>query len=163
MSMIDLFKEFHSQAEEREYLPAARLLGYWFIGAFNEAFWQEELRFSETELSRLTGIPNASIHRAVKYLCDRGFLKTWKKNNKTIFKLLSDKVPPPLGRSTGEVTVEQNPLLNIPLSKVITEDNKTNAHARNINNKEGEKDFGKSKTYRYDQPRRKTAPWIDDD
>ena len=109
MSLIDLFKEFHSQTVEKAYPVNARLLGYWFIGEFNEAFWQEELSYSESELSRLTGIPQASIHRAVKYLCDRGHLKTWRKQKtgKTIFKLLSDKLPSKQERSTNELPTKQ--------------------------------------------------------
>lgn len=117
MGMIDLFKEFHSQTVEKEYPASARLLGYWFIGEFNEAFWQEELRYSERELSRLTGLSPATVHRAIKYLCDRGHLKTWKKKNKTIFKLLSDKVPAKQSRSDSEAVVKQTRSTNEALAE----------------------------------------------
>lgn len=95
MSLIDLLKEFHSQTVEKEYPVSARLLGYWLIGEFNKAHWPEELTFSERDLYRLTGLPASTIHSAIKYLCDRRHIKTWRKrrNGSTIFKLLSDKTP----------------------------------------------------------------------
>lgn len=122
MSLIDLFKEFHSQTVEKEYPVSARLLGYWLIGEFNKAHWQEELTFSERDLYRLTGLPASTIHSAIKYLCDRGHIKTWrkKKNGATIFKLLSDKktqstngAPPMHDKCTNGATIEQPALVPI--------------------------------------------------
>ena len=122
MSLIDLFKEFHSQTVEKEYPVSARLLGYWLIGEFNKAHWQEELTFSERDLYRLTGLPASTIHSAIKYLCDRGHIKTWrkKKNGATIFKLLSDKKPqstngaPPMHETcTNGAPIEQPALVPI--------------------------------------------------
>lgn len=96
MSLIDLFKEYHSQTVEKEYPASARLLGYWLIGEFNKAHWAEELSFSERDLCRLTGLPASTIHSAIKYLCDRRIIKTWRKQKtgRTIFKLL-------IGQSTN--------------------------------------------------------------
>lgn len=122
MSLIDLFKEFHSQTVEKEYPVSARLLGYWLIGEFNKAHWQEELTFSERDLYRLTGLPASTIHHAIKYLCDRGHIKTWrkKKTGATIFKLLSNKTPqsangaPPMHETcTNEAPVEQPASISI--------------------------------------------------
>jgi len=122
MSLIDLFKEFHSQTVEKEYPVSARLLGYWLIGEFNKAHWQEELTFSERDLCRLTGLPASTIHSAIKYLCDRGHIKTWRKrkNGATIFKLLSDKTPqstngtPPMHETcTNGAPIEQPALVSI--------------------------------------------------
>lgn len=60
-------------------------------------------------MSRLTGLPPATVHRAIKYLCDRGHLKTWRKKNGTvtIFKLLGDNVPAKQTRSNSGVQAEQ--------------------------------------------------------
>lgn len=96
MSLIDLFKEYHSQTVEKEFPASARLLGYWLIGEFNKAHWKEELSFSERDLCRLTGLKESTIHSAIKYLCDRRIIKTWRKQktSRTIFKLL-------IGQSTN--------------------------------------------------------------
>lgn len=149
MSLIDLFKEFHSQTVEKEYPVSARLLGYWLIGEFNKAHWPEELTFSERDLYRLTGLPASTIHGAIKYLCDRRHIKTWRKRKtgSTIFKLLSDKTPqstngaPPMHEPcTTGATVEQPAFVPIGRTRedVKTLDVKTkeNTHSASANGSE---------------------------
>ncbi len=92
MGLIDLFKEFHSQATVKAYPASARVLYDTLLYEFNAAYWQEELVFSERELSRLTGLANATLHRAVKYLADRGHIKTWHAKKGTIIKLCGAQV-----------------------------------------------------------------------
>lgn len=93
MSFIDLFKEFHSDATEREFPPSARTMYDQLLYEFNARYWQEEILMSERELSRLSGLTVATTHRAVQFLCENGYIKTKKAKHGTIFKLTSDKVP----------------------------------------------------------------------
>lgn len=98
MSLIDLFKWFHYRSTLEGFPPSARVLYFVLLGEFNARFWQNEISYSERELSGLTGLSNASVHRAIKFLADRAYIKTWRKGNRTIFRLL-DVVPESSARS----------------------------------------------------------------
>ena len=90
MSLIDLFKGFHYRSTLEGFPPSARVLYFVLIGEFNARFWQTEISYSVRELSGLTGLSIASVHRATKFLADRAYIKTWRKGNRTIFRLLGD-------------------------------------------------------------------------
>lgn len=90
MSLIDLFKGFHYRSTLEGFMPAARVLYFVLLGEFNARYWQTEISFSVRELSGLTGLSIASVHRAIKFLADRAYIKTWRKGNRTIFRLLGD-------------------------------------------------------------------------
>lgn len=114
MSFIDLFKEFHSDATEREFPPSARVMYDQLLYEFNARYWKEEILMSERELSRLSGLTATTTHRAVQFLCETGYIKTKKAKRGTIFKLTSDKVTQndseaivKQSRSNSGATVEQ--------------------------------------------------------
>ncbi len=100
MSLIDLFKEFHSRAIVYAYPLSVRALFDTILYDFNAAFWPEERVYSERELSRLTGLSAGTIHRALKFLSDRGHIKTHSTKRGTVVKLLEHP------RSTDEAPVE---------------------------------------------------------
>lgn len=108
MSYLDLLKEFHSRAIAEVYPPSARVLYEGLLYDFNAAYWKPELIYSERELSKLTGLSPATVHRAIKFLSDRGIIKTWRTRNKTVVKLLSQAVPQPQSRSDDEANVKQS-------------------------------------------------------
>ena len=97
--LIELFKDFHSQAVEGEYPAAVRALYNFFLGELNVRFWQtDELSYSVRELATLVGLSKSTVYDAVKFLCDRGYIKTSrnKVKTKTFFKILT--VQSTLGR-----------------------------------------------------------------
>lgn len=106
MSWITMFNDFHSRAIAEAYPESVRVLYDTLIYEFNKAFWSPELIYSERELSRLTCLSPATIHRSLKFLSDRKYIKTWRTRNKTVFKLLGDAVPQPQTRSTNEANSE---------------------------------------------------------
>lgn len=111
MSLIDLFKEFHSRAIVDVYPPSARALFDTFIYDFNAAFWPEERVYSERELSRLTGLTPATTHRSLKFLADHGHIKTKSSKRGTIVKLTgvtwsTNEAPMKHQRSTCEAPVK---------------------------------------------------------
>lgn len=108
MSWIDMLNDFHSRAIAEAYPESVRVLYDTLTYEFNKAFWPPELIYSERELSRLTCISPATIHRSLKFLSDRKYIKTWRTRNKTVFKLLGDAVPQPQTRSTDEANSEQS-------------------------------------------------------
>lgn len=90
--LIELFKDFHSQAVEGKYPASSRALYYFFIGELNKRYWAtDELSYSERELADLVGLSKSTIHDAVKFLCDRKFIKTSrdKAKTRTFFKILT--------------------------------------------------------------------------
>ena len=95
MGLIELFKEFHSQAVEKEYPATVRAMYHFFVGELNSRYWQtDELSYSERELGRLTGMSKTAVHQALQYLSDRGLIKVWRKKDKTktFIKLTSDQI-----------------------------------------------------------------------
>lgn len=111
MSLIDLFKEFHSRAIVDVYPPSARALFDTFIFDFNAAFWPEERVYSERELSRLTGLTPATTHRSLKFLSDHGHIKTKSSKRGTVVKLTgvtwsTNEAPMKHLRSTCEAPVK---------------------------------------------------------
>ncbi len=89
--LIELFKDFHCQAVEGKYPASSRALYYFFVGELNAHYWAtDELSYSERELADLVGLSKSTIHRAIKFLCDRNFIKTAHGKNKaqTYFKIL---------------------------------------------------------------------------
>ena len=95
MGLIELFKEFHSQAVEKEYPATVRALYHFFVGELNVKYWQtDELSYSERELGRLTGMSKTAVHQALQYLSDRGLVKVWRKKDKTktFIKITSDQI-----------------------------------------------------------------------
>ena len=107
MSFVDLFKSFHSRAIAEVYPASVRVLFDSFLYDFNVAYWSPELIYSERELSRLTGLSQSTIHRAIKFLSDRGIIKTWRTRNKTVVKLLGNAVPQPQPRAGNESAMNQ--------------------------------------------------------
>ena len=90
--LIELFKDFHSQAVEGKYPASSRALYYFFIGELNRRYWAtDELSYSERELADLVGLSKSSIHDAIKFLSDRGYVKTArnKQKTRTFFKILT--------------------------------------------------------------------------
>lgn len=111
MSLIDLFKEFHSRAIVDVYPPSARALFDTFIFDFNAAFWPEERVYSERELSRLTGLTPATTHRSLKFLADHGHIKTKSSKRGTVVKLTgvtwsTNEAPVEHQRSTNEAPMK---------------------------------------------------------
>lgn len=106
MSLIDLFKGFHYRSTLEGFMPAARVLYFVLLGEFNARYWQTEISFSVRELSGLTGLSIASVHRAIKFLADRAYIKTWRKGNRTIFRLLGD-IPQNVACNTATEKTEQ--------------------------------------------------------
>ena len=83
MGLIELFRDFHTQAVEGRFLASARALYNFFLGELNKRFWTtEQLTYSERELADKAGMAKTTLHDAVKFLCDRGFVKTYKKIKK---------------------------------------------------------------------------------
>ena len=66
MGLIELFKGFHSRAVEQEFPPSARVLYLTLLGEFNAAYWKDELAFTESELSGLTGLRKTTLHERPK-------------------------------------------------------------------------------------------------
>lgn len=91
MSLIDLFKEFHSRAIVDAYPLSARALFDTLLFDFNAAFWPEERVYSQRELSRLTGLPTTTVHRAMKFLSERGYIKTHSTKRGTVVKLVEHR------------------------------------------------------------------------
>ena len=102
--LIELFKDFHSQAVEGKYPASSRALYYFFVGELNKRYWAtDELSYSERELADLVGLSKSTIHNAVKFLCDRNLIKTShnKAKTKTFFKVLTAQSM--LGRCWADV------------------------------------------------------------
>ena len=93
--LIELFKEFHSLAVEGKYPASARALYNFFLGELNARYWAtDELSYSERELADLAGLSKTTLHENIKFLSDRGHIKTYRvKNRKTVFKILGDHKP----------------------------------------------------------------------
>lgn len=90
--LIELFKDFHSQAVEGKYPASVRALYNFLLGELNARFWAtDELSYSERELASLVGVSKSAIHETVRYLCDRGWIKTSrnKSRTRTFFKVLT--------------------------------------------------------------------------
>ena len=90
--LIDLFKEFHTRAVADRYPASSRAIYQFFLGELNAHFWAtNELSYSERELAELVGLSNAQTHRAIQFLCDNGWIKTFRKTvkSRTFFKILS--------------------------------------------------------------------------
>lgn len=90
--LIELFKSFHSQAVEGKYPASSRALYNFFIGELNRRYWAtDELSYSERELADLVGLSKSSVHGAIKFLSDRGYVKTArnKQKTRTFFKILT--------------------------------------------------------------------------
>ena len=109
MGLIELFKGFHSRAVEQEFPPSARVLYLTLLGEFNAAYWKDELAFTESELSGLTGLRKTTVHEAKEFLASRHFIKTWKKKRVTIFKLLGDQVPTSERPSSDRQPTDERP------------------------------------------------------
>lgn len=109
MGFIDLFKDFHREAIRQEFPTSARVLYDILLYEFNGRYWTEEIGFSERDLSVLTGLSAATVHRAVKFLSDRNFIKTRRAKHGTSFKLLGENVPEEMkqSRSSNEAVVKQ--------------------------------------------------------
>ena len=109
MGFIDLFKDFHREAIRQEFPTSARVLYDILLYEFNGRYWTEEIGFSERDLSVLTGLSAATVHRAVKFLSDRNFIKTRRAKHGTAFKLLGENVPEEMKqpRSSNEAVVKQ--------------------------------------------------------
>lgn len=93
MNLIDLFKEFHSRAVVYAYPLSARVLYFTLLGDFNAAFFPEERVYSERELSGLTGLSPEPVHRALKFLADRGHIKTKATKRGTVIQLCPCQAP----------------------------------------------------------------------
>ena len=83
MSLINLFKEFHSEAIQQEFPPSARVLFDTLLYKFNEAFWQGELVLSERDLVQLTSLPKTTVNEAKRYLASRHIINITKFKNKS--------------------------------------------------------------------------------
>ena len=114
MGFIDLFKDFHREAIRQEFPTSARVLYDTLLYEFNGRYWTEEIGFSVRDLSLSTGLPVSSTHRAIKFLSERGYIKTFRTKQGTGFKLLGDNVPPANGtpmehqRNSGGTVTEQS-------------------------------------------------------
>lgn len=106
MSLIDLFKEFHSQAVVYAYPMSARALYFTLLGDFNAAYFPEERVYSERELSRLTGLTPTTVHRTLKFLADRGHIKTKATKRGTV--IILNEAPVKHERSTDEAPAKQS-------------------------------------------------------
>ena len=90
--LIDLFKDFHFQAVEERYPASSRALYNFFIGELNRRYWAtDELSYSERELAELVGLSKSAVHITVKFLSDRGWIKTSrdKVKTRTFFKIVA--------------------------------------------------------------------------
>lgn len=84
MGLIELFKEFHSQAVEGRFPASSRALYNFFLGEFNNRFWAtEQLTYSYRELADLTQMSKSSVERAVHFLAVKGFLEVKSPSDKT--------------------------------------------------------------------------------
>lgn len=106
MSLIDLFKEFHRDAIQQEFPPSARVLYDTLLYKFNEAFWIDKLVLSERDLTQLTGLSPASVHRAKHFLASRQIIKCTPFKNKTSYSL-GEAVMKQL-RSSNEAVMKQS-------------------------------------------------------
>ena len=61
--LIELFKDFYSQALEDGYPASARALYNFFLGELNARYWAtDELSYSERELATLSGLSKSSVN-----------------------------------------------------------------------------------------------------
>lgn len=110
---ISLFKEFHSQAVEGEYPASARALYTFFLGEINARYDQTyTLTYSERELSKLTGLAKTTLHDTVKYLSDRGWIKTHTSKNKQT-KYYTINRPPSRPVAEQSPTDSENSILHV--------------------------------------------------
>lgn len=108
MNLIDLFKEFHSRAVVCAYPLSARVLYFTLLGDFNAAYFPEERVYSERELSGLTGLSPEPVHRALKFLADRGHIKTKKTKRGTVIQLCTCQAPAKHEPSTCQAPAKQS-------------------------------------------------------
>jgi len=87
MSLIDLWKGFHSDAIQLEYSPSARVLFDTLIFKLNERYWQDNLVLSERDLIQLTGLKKTTLHDAKHFLASRHIIKCTQFKNKTSYSL----------------------------------------------------------------------------
>ncbi len=90
MSLIDLFKGFHGKAIQQEFPPSARVLFDTVVFKLNEAYWPNNLVFSERDLIQLTGLKKTTLHEAKHFLTSRHLLECKAFKNKTSYALGSE-------------------------------------------------------------------------
>ena len=120
MGLIELFKEFHSQAVEKEYPATVRAMYYFFVGELNATYWKtDELSYSERELSRLTGMSKTAVHQALQYLSDRGLIKVWRKKDKTksFIKINSDQILTNSRPDEDQMKTSSRPVLGVLITR----------------------------------------------
>lgn len=91
MSLIDLFRGFHSEAIQQEFPSSTRVLYYTLLGEFNSARWIDKLAFSERDLMQLTGLKKSTLHDAKHFLTSRHIIKCAPFKNKTSYSLVTDR------------------------------------------------------------------------
>ena len=86
--MFKLSNAFHEKAIVQVYPTSVRVLYPYLLYKFNKAYWAEELSYSQREMAQETNLSVATVNRSLKFLSDRGYIKTWKSRGRTIIKLL---------------------------------------------------------------------------
>ncbi len=122
MSLIDLWKGFHSDAIQQEYPPSPRVLFDTLIFKLNERFWGDELVLSERDLIQMTGLKKTTLHDAKQFLASRHIIKCTPFKNKTSYSLgekmqeLLDRPIPDQPATSKRPVSDQSPTTSRPVS-----------------------------------------------
>lgn len=89
MGTIDLFREFHNDAIQREFTPSARVLFDVLLFQFDAINWTvDSLAFSERDLVQMTGLKKTALHDAKHFLSSRHIIQCHNSKKGSFFKIV---------------------------------------------------------------------------
>ena len=87
MDLFSLFKEFYGVAIVNKYPANVRGVYDSILYDFNARFFPEHCIYTQRELSDLTGLSLEPLHRALKFLAERGHIKVKASKKGTVIRL----------------------------------------------------------------------------
>lgn len=107
MDLFSLFKEFYSVAIVNKYPANVRGVYDSLLYDFNARFFPEHCIYTQRELSEMTGLSLEPLHRALKFLAQRGHIKVKASKKGTVIRLCEEcqtqaKHEPNMSQTQGE-------------------------------------------------------------
>lgn len=90
MDLFSLFKDFYSVAIVNKYPANVRGVYDSLLYDFNARFFPEHCIYTQRELSEMTGLSLSTLHRALKFLSERGHITVRSSKKGTVIRLRNE-------------------------------------------------------------------------